>query len=108
MSSVATGPKILGAKGTRSVRKSTALNLPTSPSAAFEVFIDPFESRKGEQRTFRKLPGSRQKIAQQGSRAQRSLSLFNSSDFRLGSKGGRNLRGIFNVRAREFNFGGKF
>ncbi len=104
MSSLQTGPKILATKGQRPIRKSTALNLPKSPSAAFDIFIEPFETRDGQRRLRRPI-GQRKP---RRSAAQESLALFNSQDFRLGSKGGRNLRGIFNVNAREFNFGGRF
>jgi len=101
-----TGPRILATKGQRPIRTATALNLPRSPSMAFDIFIEPFETPRNGQRTFRRLPRQRRPRIR-GSAAQESLALFNSQDFRIGSKSGRNLRNIFNVKGREFDFGGR-
>jgi len=73
---------------------------------AFDIFIEPFESPRNGQRTFRR-PVRQQRPRIRGSAAQESLALFNTQDFRIGSKSGRNLRNIFNVKGREFDFGGR-
>lgn len=110
MSSEGTGPTVLSAKTQRPIRvlKGTpALKLPRSPSMAFDIFIEPFEEPTTRKRRFKRPPAPQRNIPR-GSRADRSLAIFNPSDFRLGSKGGRNLRNIFNVRAREFDFRSRF
>lgn len=105
MSLSRTGPRILATKGQRPIRTGTALNLPRSPSMAFDIFIEPFETPRNGQRTFRR-PVRQPRRRLRGSAAQESLALFNTQDFRIGSKSGRNLRSIFNVKGNEFDFGG--
>jgi len=72
---------------------------------AFDIFIEPFETPRNGQRTFRRP--IRQPIRRKrASAADESLALFNPQDFRIGSKSGRNVRKIFNVKGNEFDFGG--